>query len=567
MLESMKNNIQIAARREKAPLVLKNAFFLNVFTREFERGDIAINNELIAGIGSYEGIEEINCDGLFVTPGFIDAHVHIESSKAIPEIFSQVLLQNGVTTCITDPHEIANVLGEKGLDFMMENSKKSLMDIFYMIPSCVPATEFEDNGALLRSEDIESYRDKENVIGLAEVMDVPSVVNCTEWILKKINMYKDKTIDGHCPQISEEWLNAYIAAGVKTDHECSDAMQALEKVKKGMYVMIREGSAAKNLLSLLPAVNEKNYSRFLFCTDDKDIGDLMEKGSINENIKISIEHGLDEVIAYTIASYNAAQCYNLKDRGAIGPGYKADLVILSDLKQVSIDKVIRNGRVYDDKFDFTGTNPYLQNSMNLDAVSEESFKIEAKSSKINIIKVIENSIETKKEEREVIIENGYVKSVKGEDILKIAVFERHKNTGRYSVGYIEGLGLTECSVAQTIAHDSHNVIVVGSLDSDMALAVNRLRQIGGGIVLVSNGKIIEELELPIAGLMTYKEPSYVINKLFNMNNFIKAHEKYQEKDIFLTLGFMALPVIPDLKITARGLFYFKDYKFIDLFCE
>lgn len=566
MLESMKSNIKIAARKEKAPLVLKNAFFLNVFTREFEKGDIAINNGIIAGIGSYEGIEEINCDGLFVTPGLIDAHVHIESSKAIPEIFSQVLLQNGVTTCITDPHEIANVLGEKGLDFMMENSKKSLMDIFYMIPSCVPATEFEDNGALLRSEDIESYRDRENVIGLAEVMDVPSVVNCTEWILKKINMYKDKTIDGHCPQISEEWLNAYIAAGVKTDHECSDAMQALEKVKKGMYVMIREGSAAKNLLSLLPAVNEKNYSRFLFCTDDKDIGDLIEKGSINENIKLSIEHGLDEIIAYTIASYNAAQCYNLKDRGAIGPGYKADLVILSDLKKVIIDKVIKSGRVYNHKFDFKGTNPNLQNSMNLDVVTEESFKIKAKSSKINVIKVIENSIETKKEEREVIIQNGYVNSVKGEDILKIAVFERHKNTGKYSLGYIEGLGLTECSVAQTIAHDSHNVIVVGSLDSDMALAVNRLIEIGGGIVLVSNGKVIEELELPIAGLMTYKEPSYVIDKLSSMNSFIKTHEKYEDKDIFLTLGFMALPVIPELKITARGLFYFKDYKFIDLFC-
>ncbi|MBM7870968.1 adenine deaminase [Clostridium pascui] len=566
MLESMKSNIKIAARREKAPLVLKNAFFLNVFTREFERGDIAMNNGIIAGIGSYEGIEEIDCDGLFVTPGFIDAHVHIESSKSIPEIFSQVLLQNGVTTCITDPHEIANVLGEKGLDFMMENSKKSLMDIFYMIPSCVPATEFEDNGALLRSEDIESYRDRENVIGLAEVMDVPSVINCTEWILKKINMYKDKTIDGHCPQISEEWLNAYIAAGVKTDHECSDAMQALEKVKKGMYVMIREGSAAKNLLSLLPAVNEKNYSRFLFCTDDKDIGDLIEKGSINENIKISIEYGLNEIIAYTIASYNAAQCYNLKDRGAIAPGYKADLVILSDLKKVTIDKVIKSGRVYNYKFDFKGINPNLKNSINMDVVTEESFKIKAKSSKINIIKVIENSIETKKEEREVIIQNGYVNRVKGEDILKIAVFERHKNTGKYSLGYIEGLGLTECSVAQTIAHDSHNVIVVGSLDSDMTIAVNRLIEIGGGIVLVSNGKVIEELELPIAGLMTYKEPSYVINKLSNMNSFIKAHEKYEDKDIFLTLGFMALPVIPELKITARGLFYFKDYRFIDLFC-
>jgi len=566
MLESMKNNIKIAARREKAPLVLKSTCFLNVFTREFEKGDIAINNGIIVGIGSYDGLEEINCDGLFVTPGFIDAHVHIESSKAIPEIFSQVLLQNGVTTCITDPHEIANVLGEKGLDFMMENSKKSLMDIFYMIPSCVPATEFEDNGALLRSEDIECYKDRQNVIGLAEVMDVPSVVNCTEWILKKINMYKDKTIDGHCPQIGEDWLNAYIAAGVKTDHECSDAMQALEKVKKGMYVMIREGSAAKNLLSLLPAVNEKNYSRFLFCTDDKDIGDLIEKGSINENIKLSIEHGLDEIIAYTIASYNAAQCYNLKDRGAIGPGYRADLVIMSDLKKVTIDKVIKNGRVYNHKFDFKGINPNLQNSINLDVVTEESFKIKAKSSKINIIKIIENSIETKKEEREVIIENGYVNSVKGEDILKIAVFERHKNTGKYSLGYIEGLGLTECSVAQTIAHDSHNVIVVGSLDSDMTLAVNRLIEIGGGIVLVSNGKVIEELELPIAGLMTYKEPSYVIGKLSNMNSFIKTHEKYEDKDIFLTLGFMALPVIPELKITARGLFYFKDYKFIDLFC-
>ncbi|WP_179631936.1 adenine deaminase [Clostridium peptidivorans] len=567
MLENMKNNIEIAARREKAPLVLKNTSFLNVFTREFEKGDIAINNGIIVGIGSYDGLEEINCDGLFVTPGFIDAHVHIESSKTIPEIFSQVLLKNGVTTCITDPHEIANVLGEKGLDFMLENSKKSLMDIFYMIPSCVPATEFEDNGALLRSEDIEPYRNKEGVIGLAEVMDVPSVINCTEWILKKINMFKDKVIDGHCPQISEDSLNAYITAGVKTDHECSDAKQALDKVRRGMYVMIREGSAAKNLLSLLPAVNEKNYLRFLFCTDDKDIGELIEKGSVNENIKLAIEHGLNEVIAYTIASYNAAQCYNLKDRGAIAPGYKADLVILSDLKKVSINKVIKNGEVCNDKFDFKGTNPNLKNSMNLDAVSEESFKIEAKSSKINIIKVIENSIETKKEEREVIIQNGYVDSVKGEDVLKIAVFERHKNTGKYSLGYIEGLGLTECSVAQTIAHDSHNVIVVGSSDSDMALAVNRLREIGGGIVLVSNGKVIEELELPIAGLMTYKEPSYVIAKLSNMNSFIKAHEKYEDKDIFLTLGFMALPVIPDLKITARGLFYFKDYKFIELFCE
>lgn len=567
MLENMKNNIEIAVRREKAPLVLKNTSFLNVFTREFEKGDIAINNGIIVGIGSYDGLEEINCDGLFVTPGFIDAHVHIESSKSIPEIFSQVLLKNGVTTCITDPHEIANVLGEKGLDFMLENSKKSLMDIFYMIPSCVPATEFEDNGALLRSEDIEPYRNKEGVIGLAEVMDVPSVINCTEWILKKINMFKDKVIDGHCPQIMDEWLNAYITAGVKTDHECSDAKQALDKVRRGMYVMIREGSAAKNLLSLLPAINEKNYLRFLFCTDDKDIGELIEKGSVNENIKLAIEHGLNEVIAYTIASYNAAQCYNLKDRGAIAPGYKADLVILNDLKTVSIKEVIKSGRVYKDSFDFKGTNPNLQNSMNLDTVSEESFKIEAKSSKINIIKVIENSIETKKEEREVIIQNGYVDSVKGEDVLKIAVFERHKNTGKYSLGYIEGLGLTECSVAQTIAHDSHNVIVVGSSDSDMALAVNRLREIGGGIVLVSNGKVIEELELPIAGLMTYKEPSYVIAKLSNMNSFIKAHEKYEDKDIFLTLGFMALPVIPDLKITARGLFYFKDYKFIDLFCE
>ncbi|MFU0825079.1 adenine deaminase [Clostridium sp.] len=563
-MNRLKYNLKTALRDCKADLVLKNAFIINVFDGSIDYGNIAINGDTIVGIGDYEGNEEIDCRNCYISPGFIDTHVHIESSKVTPRIFSHILIKKGVTTCIADPHEIANVLGEDGIKFMIKDSKKSAIDIFFMMPSCVPAVEFEDNGAVLNSKRLEKFVNNEKVLGLGEVMDVPAVVYGKEDMLNKIALFKDKHIDGHCPNIDEYWLNAYLNAGITTDHECTTPEEAIRKVKKGMYVMLRQGSAAKNLKDLLPAINNNNFHRFLFCTDDKDIVDLVERGSIDECIRLAIKGGIDPVKAITIATLNGAQCFGIKNRGAVAPGYKADLVVLEDLKEVKIKLVIRNGKVYREelKEDFTET---LRNSMNISYIDEKVFKVKAKSNKINVIKVIKNSIETKKSIREITIKDGYVDSVISKDALKIGVFERHKNTGRYSIGFIEGLSLRNCSIAQTIAHDSHNIIVVGDNDKDMQLAVNRVISIGGGIVIVSNGEILDELSLPFGGLMTSKKVDFVINKIKSLNRICKDYGNDEDLDVFLTVGFMALPVIPEVRITTRGLYDFNKREFIDLF--
>ncbi|MBE6044891.1 adenine deaminase [Clostridium thermopalmarium] len=563
-MNKLKYNFKTALRNCKADLVLKNAFIINVFDGSIDYGNIAINGDTIVGIGDYEGNEEIDCKNCYIAPGFIDTHVHIESSKVTPQIFSRILIKKGVTTCIADPHEIANVLGEDGISFMIKDSKKSVIDIFFMMPSCVPAVEFEDNGAVLNSKKLKKFVNNEKVLGLGEVMDVPAVVYGKDDMLKKIELFKDKHIDGHCPNIDEYWLNAYLNAGITTDHECTTPEEAIRKVKKGMYVMLRQGSAAKNLEDLLPAVNNNNFHKFLFCTDDKDIVDLVETGSIDECIRLAIKGGIDPVKAIIIATLNGAQCYGIKNRGAVAPGYKADLVILEDLKEVKVKDVIKNGKIYKEEMaeDFDGN---LGNSMNISYIDKKVFKIKAKSNKINVIKVIKNSIETKKCIREVTIKDEYVDSVISKDALKIGVFERHKHTGRYSIGFIEGLGLRNCSIAQTIAHDSHNIIVVGDNDEDMQVAVNRVISIGGGIVAVSNGEILDELSLPFGGLMTSKKVDFVINKIKSLNRICKSYGNDEELNVFLTIGFMALPVIPEVRITTKGLYDFNKREFIDLF--
>lgn len=563
-MNKLKYNLKTALRNCKADLVLKNAFIINVFDGSIDYGNVAINGDTIVGIGDYEGNEEIDCKNCYIAPGFIDTHVHIESSKVTPQIFSRILIKRGVTTCIADPHEIANVLGENGINFMIKDSKKSVIDIFFMMPSCVPAVEFEDNGAVLNSKKLKKFVNNEKVLGLGEVMDVPAVVYGKDDMLKKIELFKDKHIDGHCPNIDEYWLNAYLNAGITTDHECTTPEEAIRKVKKGMYVMLRQGSAAKNLEDLLPAVNNNNFHKFLFCTDDKDIVDLVETGSIDECIRLAIKGGIDPVKAIIIATLNGAQCYGIKNRGAVAPGYKADLVILEDLKEVKVKDVIKNGKIYKEEMaeDFDGN---LGNSMNISYIDKKVFKIKAKSNKINVIKVIKNSIETKKCIREVTIKDEYVDSVISKDALKIGVFERHKHTGRYSIGFIEGLGLRNCSIAQTIAHDSHNIIVVGDNDEDMQVAVNRVISIGGGIVAVSNGEILDELSLPFGGLMTSKKVDFVINKIKSLNRICKSYGNDEELNVFLTIGFMALPVIPEVRITTKGLYDFNKREFIDLF--
>jgi adenine deaminase len=562
-MSSLKKDIDIAVGRVKAPLVLKNAFIINVFTQCIEKNDIAINEDKIVGIGNYDGEQELDCTGLYVSPGFIDAHVHVESSMVTPEVFSQLLIRRGVTTAVADPHEIANVLGLIGIEFMLENSKKSAMDILFMLPSCVPATEFEDAGAVLKAEELSKLMDKEKVLGLGEVMDTQAVISGREDMLKKLELFQGRNIDGHCPGISYKWLNAYLSSGIKTDHECSTYSEALKKVQRGMYVMLREGSATRNLKDLLPAVNRDNYSRFLFCTDDRHIEDLIEVGTIDNSIRLAIEQGLEPLKTYTIATYNAAACYGLRDKGAAAPGYKADLVIFEDLYKLNIKTVIKDGKVYDKELSFSEAD--LGNSVVLKTVTTDDFKVEAKGEYINTIKLIPHSVETIKQKRKALIADKLVVGAESLDCIKIAVFERHKATGKRGIGFVEGFGLKNCSIAQSIAHDSHNIIVVGDKDEDMALAVKAIIELGGGIALVSEGKVLESLSLPIGGLITSENPYTVLEKIRGLNKLARSFGVKEDFDPYLTLGFLALPVIPDIKITARGLFHFEQFKFIDLF--
>ncbi|MGH4118655.1 adenine deaminase [Clostridium sp.] len=566
-MEKIRRNIDAAMGRIKSDLVLKNANFINVFTETMDSGDIAIVNDTIIGIGNYDGEIEIDCSDLYVTPGFIDAHVHIESSMVMPQQYGRTVIKKGVTTVIADPHEIANVDGMKGINFMLENSAKAPIDIFIMLPSCVPATKFEDSGCTINAQELEKLIDNNRVLGLGEVMDVAAVINKDGEILEKIEMAKHKHIDGHCPSVSYRELNAYLSSGVRTDHECTSAKEALDKVSMGMYVMLREGSAARNLKDLLPAVNKHNFGRFLFCTDDRHIDDVLEGGSIDNCIRMSIKQGLSPIMAFIIASFNAAKCYDLKDRGAIAPGYKADLVIFEDLKGLNIVRVIKDGKQYTELRDVKQEKLKISSSMHMEFINSDIFKVESKTKTVNVIKLIPKSLETKLVQRKTENELGYIKRMVEKDILKIAVFERHHNTGKHFVGFIEGLGLKHCSIAQTISHDSHNVIVVGENDKDMEVAVNALISIGGGIVMVSEGRVIAQLSLPIGGIMSFETPYMVAENLKRLSRIARNFGVREEYDPFISLSFMALPVIPQVKITARGLFDYNKSEFINLFVE
>jgi len=558
-MERLNGNIEVSMGLKQADLVLKNALIINVYTQSIDIGDIAIKDDVIVGIGKYKGIKEIDCTNQYVVPGFIDSHVHIESAMVTPEIFSQILIKKGVTTIIADPHEIANVMGLKGIKLMLDNSKKSVIDINFMLPSCVPAVSFEDNGATLDAKKLNKLLKYKKVKGLGEVMDVNAVTTCNKDMLAKITNTKkiSKNIDGHCPKISLNELNAYLCAGISTDHECTEKEEALEKVKQGMYVMMREGSQARDVRQLVKGVNDKNYQRFLFCTDDRHIEDLIEEGSIDNCIRIAIEEGLDPIMAYTIATFNAANCYKLNDRGAISPGKRADLVILSDLEKVVISQVIRKGKIVKDYKRFSKIK--TKKTMNIKPITKEVFNTHLRGKKVNVIKVLPKSLYTKKVQLN-------IEEINNEKINKIAVLERHKNTKKSFTGYIEGLGLKDCAIAQTIAHDSHNIVVVGSSDTDMTLAVNKLIEIGGGIVFISKGKVIEKVSLPIGGIMTSSDPLVLYEKMKKLNKIAREHGITAGIDPFITLSFMALPVIPEIKITPRGIFDYKEFEFIGL-CE
>ena len=569
----MENIINVARGLEKADLVIKNANVVNVLSEEIYKGDIAIVDGIIAGIGeNYSGKKEIDVNGAFVSPSFIDGHVHLESAMMLPKEFASVVLPAGTTTVIIDPHEISNVLGLHGISFMHEAVKNLPMDVFTMLPSCVPATPFETSGFDLNSYDLSLLIDKPWVLGLAEMMNFPGVLNLDNNVMAKLELAKskEKRIDGHAPYLSGKDLCAYVASGVKSDHECTTPEEAIERIRLGMYVMIREGTAAKDLDALLPVLKNCNTRKCIFVTDDRHPSDLKEH--INGMVRRAVEAGVDPIKAIQVASLNTAEYFGLQNLGAIAPGYKADLLVLPDLKSFKPDIVMKNGNViaHNGKLAIEipqGEALAVRNSVNVRWITPEDFKISVNEpdGKIGVkaLEVIPHQLITKSVETEALVEDGNAISNIENDTLKICVIERHRATGNIGKGFVKGFNLKCGAIASTVAHDSHNMIVIGTNDADMYTAAVALIKCKGGKVVVKDGEIISELALPIAGLMSDREFDYVVDKCEELNQ--AAHSIGCElNDPFMTMGFLSLPVIPELKITDKGVFDTNKFDFIDV---
>lgn len=554
--------IAVAAGREKADLVLKNAKYLNVFSNEFLCGDIAVANGLIAGVGKYDGKTEIDVSGKLVLPGFIDAHIHLESSMVTPAEFAKAVVAHGTTTVITDPHEITNVMGIDGVEYMIQASQNLPIDVHFMMPSCVPATEIDESGAELDCKDIDLYLDNKKVLGLAEMMNYVGVINGDKNVLSKIvtSQAHHKKIDGHAPELSGNDLNAYIAAGVYSDHECSTFENALEKLRKGQFIMIREGTAAHNLKALMPLLTQQYYSRCMFATDDKHPSDLLYGGHIDYIVKQALKNGADPIVALKTATHHAARYFLLNNKGAIASGYLADIVVVDNLEDFNVETVFKRGKlVFDGEVkDFSAPTVDEElaekcfDTFHLNSVTPSSFKVDGKLGLIGLVggELLTRNLGTADK---IDVEN---------DILKIACIERHKGTNHIGVGYVKGYSLKSGAVATSVAHDSHNIITVGCNDDDIAVAVNAIKDSKGGIAVVENGKIKALLELPIAGL-TSDEPLTTVNeKLENAKS--SAYELGADKSIdpFMTLSFLSLPVIPSLRITTKGVFDAENWKML-----
>lgn len=554
--------IAVAAGREKADLVLKNAKYLNVFSNEFLSGDIAVAKGLIAGVGKYDGKTEIDVSGKLVLPGFIDAHIHLESSMVTPAEFAKAVVAHGTTTVITDPHEITNVMGIDGVEYMIQASQNLPIDVHFMMPSCVPATEIDESGAELDCKDIDLYLDNKKVLGLAEMMNYVGVINGDKNVLSKIvtSQAHHKKIDGHAPELSGNELNAYIAAGVYSDHECSTFENALEKLRKGQFIMIREGTAAHNLKALMPLLTQQYYSRCMFATDDKHPSDLLYGGHIDYIVKQALKNGADPIVALKTATHHAARYFLLNNKGAIASGYLADIVVVDNLEDFNVETVFKRGKlVFDGEVkDFSAPTVDEKlaekcfDTFHLDSVTPSSFKVDGKLGLIGLVggELLTRNLGTADK---IDVEN---------DILKIACIERHKGTNHIGVGYVKGYSLKSGAVATSVAHDSHNIITVGCNDDDIAVAVNAIKDSKGGIAVVENGKIKALLELPIAGLMSDEPLTTVNEKLENAKS--SAYELGADKSIdpFMTLSFLSLPVIPSLRITTKGVFDAENWKML-----
>lgn len=554
-----------AAYEGKNTLVIKNANVVNVFTDEIVRADVAVYEDVIIGVGSYSGENEIDAGGAYLAPGFIDAHVHIESSMVIPSSFMKVIMPHGTTTVIADPHEIANVAGAAGIRAMYKLTDELPLRVLFMLPSCVPATPFEHSGAKLVAEDMEQFMHKSRILGLGEVMDANSVINCSQEMLDKLRLFDKRPIDGHAPMLEGMGLNAYRVAGAFSDHECSTYEEVKQKLATGMNILLRIGSAANNMDVVLRRIAEEKLptQNMMFCTDDKHIEDIRREGHINANARMAVAAGIDPIDAIKMASYNAARAYGIRGVGAIAPGYKADMVLLEDLKDFKVKQVIsRFGRPYtgEEQIPSPILPPQVFNSVRLPEISKYDLALRCHVS-APVIKMIPHQLVTELVYRDVERdENGCF--IPSEGMVKLAVIERHHATGSMAVGILEGLGIKHGAVASTVAHDSHNLVVAGDNDEDMLMAIESLRDCGGGYSVVSRGVVLARLPLPIAGLMTAAPVNDVLEIQQALLDALYSLGAKRDSDPLIALSFMALPVIPAVKLTDEGLFDAVNFKFI-----
>ena len=566
----LENIINAAKGEIISDLVIKNAQIINVLSEEIYTADVAIKNGIIAGIGTgYSGLQELDIKGKYLSPSFIDGHVHIESSMLMPSEFAKMVVPTGTTTVVADPHEISNVIGLHGISFMREASKDLPLDVYMMLPSCVPASPYETSGFELNSYDLSLLIDSPWVLGIAEMMNFPGVINLDKEVLSKIKLgiEKRKRIDGHAPYLNGKDLCAYIAAGVSSDHECTIPAEAIEKLRLGMYLMIREGSAAKDLNALIPVLKQFPSRKCMFVTDDRNPVDLKEH--INSMVRKAVEFGVNPINAIQMAGINTAEYFGIKNLGAIAPGYKADLLVFNNLKDFNPEIVIKNGEIaaqYGKMITQTEKKlpSSLRGTVNIRWIDENDLKIKAKTDKVKAIEITDGQLVTKTVKAKVKIQDGYAKSNIEDDVLKILVIERHKASGNIGKGFVKGFGIKSGAIASTVAHDSHNMIVIGTNDDDMFKAIKELVKSQGGKVIVQNGEVIAKLELPVAGLMSEENAQTVIQKYSEL----KQGEKQigcKLNEPFMTMSFLSLSVIPEIKLTDKGLMDVLNNEFTGLF--
>ncbi len=569
--EELSHLIDVAAGRVPADVVIKNCKIADVYAGEFVEGDIAICQGKIAGIGNYEGQETVDAKGMYALPGFIDSHIHIESSYVTPEEISRLIVPHGGTTIIADPHEIVNVCGLKGLDYMMEAAKGTALDIKFMLPSCVPATPFENSGAVIDAEAMKTPIEKEEILGLGEFMNFPGVIHADGPTLDKLVLAQNqnKLIDGHAPGLKGKEMNAYAAAGILADHECETVEDMQERIRCGMYVMLRDGSACHDLRNLLKGLTPENARRCILCSDDRQPRTMLHEGHLDNHLRICVEEGLDAMTAIRMATLNASECFGLNDRGAIAPGKRADLVLVEDLQNFKVRKVWTAGQLAAEDGHYLPEvkrvdASCVKGSVLLKDFSQEKLKMHLKSSHVNVIGIMPGGVVTQKRTADIKLdEHGDFVRDPHVDIVKMAVVERHKGTGNVATALLEGYGIKEGAVALSIAHDSHNIITVGVSDEEMAWAVEELKKQEGGIILVKNKKVIESMPLPIAGLMSDQSGEWVEEKLSAIHEAAyKELGVNEDVEPVMTLCFMSLAVIPEIKLTDCGLFDVQAFGFI-----